>query len=126
MQPQLVLLTACLALIVTVSGIPTTSSKHSTSASTKTSSSSSKKTISTSKAPSASPTSVAETYDINVSLLPSQAITSIPANLGQFDERTVNPTLPLLNAVGIEDTIVRISRSFERRARLVIQTRKRR
>ena len=108
MQSPILLLTAYLTLIVSVNGTPT-----------------SKKTTSTSKAPTATPSSVATTYDINVSLLPSQAITSIPANRGQFDERTVNPVV-LLNAVGTEDTIVRICTSFKHRASHVIQTRRRR
>ncbi|CAD6587395.1 MAG: hypothetical protein ASARMPRED_003083 [Alectoria sarmentosa] len=101
MKTHSILLAACLAFVATASGAPTTSShasttktsslstQHSTTASTKTSSSSSSSKTSTSTSKSATPsaTSVATTYDIN------------------FDERTVNPVLPLLNAVGVEDTI---------------------
>ena len=56
---------------------------------------------------STSATSVATTYDINVRPPPSLAKASIFSNLSQFDERTVVPALPELNAVGIEDNIVR-------------------
>ena len=57
---------------------------------------------------STSATSVAKTYDINVRPPPSLAKSKLYfSNLGQFDERTIVPALPELNAVGIEDNIVR-------------------
>ena len=56
---------------------------------------------------STSATSVAKTYDINVRPPPSLAKSYFFSNLGQFDERTIVPALPELNAVGIEDNIVR-------------------
>ena len=55
---------------------------------------------------STSATSVTKTYDINVRPPANLAQPSIISNISQFDERTVVPALPELNAVGVEDGIV--------------------